>query len=73
MLTGLRGQPNALTALVKNDWKLLVVVIALIIASCALELNPMWISLRYLPATYASHIAVERSLLRRGRFLREDV
>jgi hypothetical protein len=60
-LAGLSGQLEALTALTKDDPKLLLFIIAFQVISLALELSPMWISLsdRYFPSSYAAHLAMQ--------------
>lgn len=60
-LSGLSGQLQALTALTKDDFKLLVFTVIFQIVSLALELSPMWISLsdKLFPSSYAAAMAMQ--------------
>jgi hypothetical protein len=64
MLSGLAGQLEAIAALAKNDWKLIVFIVVFQAISLALELSPMWVSLsdRFYPSAYAAHVAMEAFL-----------
>jgi hypothetical protein len=58
-LAGLSGQLEALTALTRDDPKLLFFTIVFQVISVALELSPMWISLSVFPSRYAAHLSLQ--------------
>jgi hypothetical protein len=58
--SGLSGQLEAIAALTHDNIPLLMFLIPLTIISAALELSPVWIALRFYPASYGSALAMWR-------------
>jgi hypothetical protein len=57
--SGLSAQLGALGALTRDDPKLLLLLIPILLLSMALELGPLFCSTTYMPSVYAARVALE--------------